>query len=626
MVAYIIKVILCSGILYLYYVLFLRNRKFHSYNRFYLLFAVVASFLIPLLRIDVFIQGDNERISRLVGWLYASQPAGEMILVTTRPTISWESLAYYAVVSISAVMLLLVMIRIARIYHLKKQYRTQQVADITIVTTDLPEAPFSFFRNLFWREDISLEEEAGRQIMRHEMAHIRQRHSWDRVFLQTVKAVCWFNPIFYLIEKEITLIHEYIADEQAIASKDGRAFAAMLLRSQVSSFSYSPGQAIFYSSIKKRLHMLTNNQKTKYSYTRRLLALPLLGCIAFAIGLNVQKAEARETIKELENQLAMAQSTTQDTLPPLKGVVIMTKGEVKVLENGKPFATVSGDGPLTISPNDSSITKALIIVDGKPLEQNADLGKINPNNIQSINVLKDEAAAKAYGQKGKNGVLIITTKERAAIDIRKEGETSADNGSPMIKLKNVKGDPLYIVDGKPLEKGETLEKIDKDNIQAINIIKGEEATKHYGEAAINGVVIVLLKDKQKEDTAPDAIKKEEKYDKEFTSVQQPASYPGSWSQFINRNLDHNVITNNKGPAGRYKVTVSFRVDKEGNISEVKALNNPGFGTAAAAASAVSRSGKWNPSRQNGVTVISRKKIEIVWVVDDSGSTTVYTNS
>ena len=93
MVAYIIKVILCSGILYLYYVLFLRNRKFHPYNRFYLLFAVVASFLIPLLRIDVFIQGDNERISRLVGWLYASQPAGEMILVTTRPTISWESLA-----------------------------------------------------------------------------------------------------------------------------------------------------------------------------------------------------------------------------------------------------------------------------------------------------------------------------------------------------------------------------------------------------------------------------------------------------------------------------------------------------------------------------------------------------
>lgn len=374
--------------------------------------------------------------------------------------------------------------------------------------------------------------------------------------------------------------------------------------------------------------MLTNNQKTKYSYTRRLLALPLLGCIAFAIGLNVQKAEAKETIKQLETLIEAQAATGLDTLPPLNGKV----NNVKVVEGiGIVIKTKTDTGKL--GANGTANIKLqnvkgdlLYIVDGKALEKGEALEKIDPNKIESINVLKDEAAAKAYGEKGKNGVLIITTRERAAIDIKKEGETSGGNGTARIKLKNVKDGPLYIVDGKPLEKGETLEKIDRDNIESISVLKGEEATKVYGEAAINGVVLVLLKGKQKEDIAPSAIKKEEKYDKEFTSVQQPASYPGNWSQFVNRNLDHNVITSNKGPAGTYKVTVSFRVDKEGNISEVKALNNPGYGTAAAAASAVSKSGKWNPARQNGVAVISRKKIQIVWVVDESGSTTIYTNS
>ncbi len=551
MLTYILKMVVCSVLLFVYYQLFLRNKQFHHYNRFYLLFAVGLSFLIPFINIDFLIQSDNERIGRLLDLVYASQQSQQVILISTDAavSVSWQSIVYILLALVSALLLLFVFIRIIKIFRLRKRYTVKPLGDIFFVDTNLQEAPFSFFKNLFWREDISLDEEAGRQIFRHEMAHIEQRHSYDRVFMQVVKAVCWFNPVFYFIEKELTLIHEYIADEKAIDNKDGRAFATMLLRSRIDSFKYAPGQAIFYSSIKKRLHMLTNNQQTKYSYARRLLVLPLLGCITFALGFNIQKAEAKETIKELENQLAITEMNTQDTLPPLKGkvegVMITTGGEVKVSENGKPFATVGGDGPLTITSNDDSIMKALIIVDGKPLTKGTDMNFLNPNDIEAITVLKDKAAAAIYGEQGKNGVVLITTKQ-------------------------------------------SMDRHNKNEEDALN-------------------------------------KQKETYDKEFTTVQEPATYPGNWNQFVGRNLNHDIINNKKGPVGTYRVTVSFRVDKEGNISQVKALNDPGYGTAAEAVRVINKSGKWNPAKQNGKKVISRKKVEFVWDVQDSKFTVIYSN-
>jgi bla regulator protein BlaR1 len=54
----------------------------------------------------------------------------------------------------------------------------------------------------------------------------------------------------------------------------------------------------------------------------------------------------------------------------------------------------------------------LIIIDGKEAEDGVDLDTLNPNTIESINVLKGPSAEKAYGEKGKNGVVEITLKKK----------------------------------------------------------------------------------------------------------------------------------------------------------------------------------------------------------------------
>ena len=140
----------------------------------------------------------------------------------------------------------------------------------------MQQAPFSFFNNLFWKNTLDITNATGKQIFKHELTHIEQKHSWDKLFLRLTTLIFWMNPFYWLIQKELGLIHEFIADEKAIENKSAEAFALMLLQSQYGKNIFSPAQSFTYSPIKRRLFMLTTSAKTSYSYARRIMVLPLL--------------------------------------------------------------------------------------------------------------------------------------------------------------------------------------------------------------------------------------------------------------------------------------------------------------------------------------------------------------
>lgn len=102
-------------------------------------------------------------------------------------------------------------------------------------------------------------------------------------------------------------------------------------------------------------------------------------------------------------------------------------------------------------------------------------------------------------------------------------------------------------------------------------------------------------------------------------VQVDAQFPGglsAWSTFLERNLNAEIPVENAAPAGRYTVIVSFLVDKEGNISEVEALNNPGYGTAEEAVRVIKKSRQWTPAIQNGKNVVHRQQQSITFEVSE----------
>jgi protein TonB len=159
---------------------------------------------------------------------------------------------------------------------------------------------------------------------------------------------------------------------------------------------------------------------------------------------------------------------------------------------------------------------------------------------------------------------------------------------------------------KPEEKPPEQEKLDDTKIGAFNQ-EGEksdvvDAPKDEGTGKVEAPKV-----------------QEEDYDKEFTSVQVEAKFPGgqdAWNKYLQRNLDAQAPTNDGAPAGNYTVTVSFLVAKDGSISEVQALNDPGYGCAAEAVRVIKKGPKWTPAIQNGRSVIYRQKQNIVFQVTE----------
>ncbi len=326
---YIGKMILCSGVLFSYYQLFLRDRTFHHYNRFYLVGVLLVSLVLPLLKIDYFtIEVDSSMyilLSKFQNFNTANTENHDYIYL---------QYAAYALGLVSFFFLAKLAYGIVKIIQFKRTFSEENIQGIKFYQTNLLDAPFSFFRNLFWKDTILLQSDLGRQILKHEMVHIEQKHSIDKLLSEVLVAVFWFNPFFHIIKKEISLIHEYLADKKSVKNSDTKAFAQMLLASHFSGKVLPATSPFLSSNLKKRLKML-QKPKTKYSYARRLFALPILFVMAFAYLVNAKNREIRATNIEIEEAVKMIE---QDTISPKKEV---TAKLIEIQEKPKDIVELS---------------------------------------------------------------------------------------------------------------------------------------------------------------------------------------------------------------------------------------------------------------------------------------------
>jgi hypothetical protein len=307
------KVIVCSGVTFLYYRLSLKDRTFHHYNRFYLLFAMLTSVLLPLIKVEDFTIEVNSDVYRLIDKVQNFNKNSDHDYIYFR-------IIFSAVGLVSFFFLARFIHGIIKIRQLKNQFQKETFDGINFYKTDLSEAPFSYFKNLFWKNSILLHSDLGKQILKHEMVHIEQKHSFDKIFIEIMTAVFWFNPFFHIIKKEISLIHEYLADHKAVRQSDTKAFAQMLLASHFSGNQWPATSPFLSSNLKKRLKML-QKPKTKFGYARRILALPVVFSVAFAYMVNAKNTEIKATNIEIEKAVSQIKkdkdiSVRKDTISP----------------------------------------------------------------------------------------------------------------------------------------------------------------------------------------------------------------------------------------------------------------------------------------------------------------------
>lgn len=174
------------------------------------------------------------------------------------------------------------------------------------------------------------------------------------------------------------------------------------------------------------------------------------------------------------------------------------------------------------------------------------------------------------------------------------------------KVEMTKFTPPKIVKDEEVKKEEIPPEVEELKDTKIDIISQE------GEKDLGIVPEVIDQGKQVIEE-----KKEEDENKIFDKVEIEAGFPGGeakWRQYLERNANAQVAADNGAPEGTYTCIVQFVVDKEGNISDVRALTSHGYGIEEEAMRVIRKGPRWTPAIQNGRNVKAYRKQPITFVV------------
>lgn len=462
----------------------------------------------------------------------------------------WSFVMILIMLLVSALLLLRFALAVIKIKKLIIKNPVKKWNDINFVFTNAKGTPFSFFKYIFWNDQININSTVGDQILKHELAHVYEKHSIDKLFLSLAVIVNWYNPFLWLIRKELNMIHEFIADEKAINNGDTSAFAAMLLETAYPAHSSMLINSFFHSPIKRRLLMITSSKKTSFTYLRRIVILPLLAftCLLFAFTFkkdrlsqnvaNTNSYQANKNYLNLQESTSAIEADVQDTTFSRK-----RSNTAKVTINNRDTtqttdaANSKSKTKMNVSGKDSksNLNKTLVVLDGKEMSwQEFEKKEVKPENIQSMNVLKDKSATDKYGDKGKDGVIEITSKTQN------------------LEQKNFENE----------------------------------------------------RDKQEQLSM---------YSKVFTKVENPPYYGNGMTalaEFINNNMQYPKDALQSKVEGA--VLIQFIVNNEGKLTNFKKLSNKGHGLEEEAIRLLKNSGDWKPGIQNGRKVAVEVQQQVIF--------------
>ncbi|MES1220271.1 MAG: M56 family metallopeptidase [Bacteroidota bacterium] len=294
---YLLQVIIASGILYGYYHFFLRNKKLHSYNRYFLLAATIVSICLPFLNVNIYFTSGQD-IPAIYKVLQEVRVGTEKVAATGK-FFSWRPILLVIYSAIATVLSARIIITIRKLFLVRKKYRAELKNNILFISTNEQNAPFSFFRWLFWNSDINPQSERGQKIMKHEIYHIQQNHSLDIVFIEFMSAIFWFNPFFLRIKKEIKTIHEFSADQYAMGPGNNYEYAELLLQ-QAFQTNQKLVNPFFNNQIKRRIAMITNPAKASYQYLRKMMILPVALIVTVLL---ITKCKSKDAYEKKETAL-----------------------------------------------------------------------------------------------------------------------------------------------------------------------------------------------------------------------------------------------------------------------------------------------------------------------------------
>ena len=517
------KVAVLIAIFYMFYRLMLARETFHRVNRLTLLLTATASFVLPLCVITLHETVTVEAVPKvLVGDVQME------VAADTGP--EWWQVLLPAIFIIGVVATLghtlTSMFRILML--IKRSEKHPQPDGITIcVTSNDQIQPFSWMHYIVMsRRDY---EDCNPAILAHERGHIRLRHSWDLLLVDTLTALQWFNPAMWMLRQDLRAIHEYEADGAVLSQGiNARQYQYLLISKAAGIGGYSLANGISHSTLKNRINMMLHKKSERRSLLKLLALIPIVG---LALALN-----ARTVTDYVYDEPQKQQPVKKGKKA---GTIKVNGQDIKVVEQDD-IVTMEGEveAPAQESPADDAFDvveqmpeypggpKALMEFLNNNVQYPAEAEKAgiqgrviatfvvekdgsisNAKVVKSVDPLLDAEALRVIDampnwKPGMQNGKVVRVKYTIPLSFHLDGggeeidHLCREDGT-IVEIDIEKGDttivkPLFIVDGKVMD-GRKVYSINPKTIERYYMQNGQEAIDKYGEKAKGGVVLITLK-------------------------------------------------------------------------------------------------------------------------------------
>ena len=517
------KVAVLIAIFYMFYRLVLARETFHRVNRLTLLLTAIASFVLPLCVITLHKTVTVEAVPMV--------SVGDVQMeVAADAGPEWWQLLLPLIFIIGVVVTLghtlMSMFRILML--IKRSEKHPQPDGITICVTDNGQIqPFSWMHYIVMdRRDY---EDGNPAILAHERGHIRLRHSWDLLLVDTLTALQWFNPAMWMLRQDLRAIHEYEADGEVLSlGINARQYQYLLITKAAGIGGYSLANGISHSTLKNRITMMLHKKSERSSLLKLLALIPIVG---LALVLNA-KTVTHYVYDEPQKQQPVKKGKKA-------GTIKVNGQEIKVVEQDD-IVTMEGEveAPAQESPADDAFDvveqmpeypggpKALMEFLNNNVQYPAEAEKAgiqgrviatfvvekdgsisNAKVVKSVDPLLDAEALRVIGampnwKPGMQNGKIVRVKYTVPLSFHLDGggeeidHLCREDGT-IVEIDIEKGDttivkPLFIVDGKVMD-GKKVYSINPKTIERYYMQNGQEAIDKYGEKAKDGVILITLK-------------------------------------------------------------------------------------------------------------------------------------
>jgi len=177
-------------------------------------------------------------------------------------------------------------VRMVGIRRLRRRSRLTDCGAYTLAEHPQIATPFSFLRTVFLGGGYE-----GRRrmiVLCHEAGHVRHRHSAERIAVELVRSLFWFNPFFWIAGRWLQEVHEWEADRDVLdAGYDLTEYRTVIFHQL---FGHNPDIAcgLNHSLTKKRFAMMTQFRKRRFAVLRLGAAIPVVAAMMMLCSFTVK--------------------------------------------------------------------------------------------------------------------------------------------------------------------------------------------------------------------------------------------------------------------------------------------------------------------------------------------------